>query len=201
MRDQLSDSESNLNDTDYGNEEAGGGTSITRRKFLGTGAAAGVALAGYAFLGYANDAHANGPYDPVLPGIVTRVGAPNTLHVVNRAGPAIARFSGTATFWRDGPARLTDFLPGDEVVAEGAWAENVFSATNLVCFFHAIHGTVTAVGENLYVTTTGIVRVTQYTRFQNPASKLAVGTAIFAIGRLDNMARQLVAGKIGLNQD
>ena len=163
------------------------------------------AVASYAILNrisldeaHANEANADGSAASVLPGVVDRIELPSTIYVHNRAGSSTIHLARDATFLRDGPATLSSFVPGDKVVAEGAWVDGIFIANKLVPLFEPAEGPLLRRNGNTFVVPHRIIKITPFTRFQDDKARLIVGKEIFAVGRLDPVTDELVAGKIGL---
>jgi hypothetical protein len=100
----------------------------------------------------------------VVAGRLARVAIPDEAEIDASDGAVRVVFARSATFWRDRPAQLAAFVPGDEVVAEGRWAGAVFEADHLVTMFRPVDGRVVALANGRLVTTGGAVRLTPDTR-------------------------------------
>ena len=185
-------------------------TRITRRSFLGVSAAVGsYAVLSHIGLGEvdASDAITVGAGEGVLPGVVDRVELPDTLYVRNEAGLVTVRFPSSAKLWRSGPAQLQDFVAGDRVVAQGKWVAGIFVATRLLPALQLVNLRIMDRNGDVLTTNGRTVRITRRTVFiqgqerKTPIPELPVGTDITALGRVDPLTDELVAGKIGLSRN
>ncbi len=184
---------------------------ITRRKFLlGVGAAAGLSAlaprtASAEVVEYAED--------PGLwvAGVVHSIELPDTLHIAGTQDPLTiddtVRFSEDATFTRDRVATLADFEVGDEVFVEGRWEGDVFLGSDLSILSWRQDGSIVSVNLPGIETTGGAIRLIPESRWyapedlygslQIPLVELVIGTDIWATGRLDRDAGELVVYALG----
>lgn len=184
------------------------GQQISRRQLIGRGAAAG--LGGVAIAGSASPAAAGAEERPVVSGVLegvegTNVARVRPLHYSTTRAPIRVEFAADASFWRDRPAPLGEFVPGDEVVAEGSWTTNSFSANRLEVLNRIVDGRVEERRSEILDTTRGNVQLTDITKPQDgpdleakPLEELQAGDSIFARGRADAETGMLVAYRIGV---
>lgn len=139
----------------------------------------------------------------VVAGVVERISAPDEALVRASDGAVQIRFQRTATFWRDHPADLAEFVPGDEVVAEGLWAGDLFKSDYLISMFRPLDGRVVEFTTERIVTTRGVVRLTQDTMVLSedrttPARRthLEVGDEVAVLARRDPLTGEFVAVSI-----
>lgn len=148
------------------------------------------------------------PGEITLIGVVERVDSPRALNVRTTAGPGVIRFSDDAIFWRGRSGRVTGlaaFVTGDEVVAEGQWATNVFTAATLMSLYRFIEGRITQRQGDRLQTTGGAVQLMPDTVLLGghgfmgkPLAQLAAGDDIVADAWRDPTTGNLVALRMGV---
>lgn len=136
----------------------------------------------------------------VIAGSIASLSFPDKAEIDASDGTARVVFPRTATFWRDHPAQLVDFLPGDEVVAEGHWAVGRFEAEYLISMFRPVDGQVVEMTKDQLVTTGGVVRLTRDTRIHSGeastparAATIRAGEEVAILARRDSQTNTLVA--------
>lgn len=185
------------------------GPVLTRRQVLIGGAVVGGVLVSQG-LG-APSTSAAAPPRPLLAGIVERVEAPATIRLRllgDRGGAAVIKLAGAATILRGigGHEReLGAFIPGDEVVAMGAWAGAVYEATTVMSPFHLIEGLVEQRTGDTVRTAAGSVRLIPATRplvgprfAAKPLAQLVAGDQLVAEAWRDPVDGLLLAARVGV---
>jgi hypothetical protein len=146
----------------------------------------------------------------LLSGRIERVESAQTalLRTPGRSRP-IAVDLGPGTQPRsEGPVELTAFEAGQEVIVQGSWRGERFSAAQFEAIFHLVDGTVTERDGDRLDTTGGTMRLTPSTRPRGghtlgyhvearPLAELAPGHHIVALGRIDPGANEVRAMLVG----
>ena len=144
----------------------------------------------------------------LVSGVVTAV-EPRALRLETRDGPALLTVGNDATMRRLGPARLADYFPGDEVVAEGRWEDGAFACSSVEAMFHVVSGEITARSGSRLETPSAAIRLTGDTRaaasldvtgsvyVAKPLDDLAVGDEVIACGLFEPRTCEFVADDIG----
>jgi hypothetical protein len=167
---------------------------VTRRGFLGLGAAAGIAA-----LTAEGSAGAD-PAKPWLIGSVDRVESDRVLYVkqAHSNGPAVlVTLAAGATVLRDHAAGLTDFQPGDEVGVDGTWMDDgSYVADRVESTYRLLEAKVEAANRNKLVTDEGDIALTGGTRPRKgvshdglrgeatPVDAIEPGEHVIVMGRL-----------------
>lgn len=162
--------------------------SITRRTFLGAGAL----LTG--FIAF----KPNSPNDKVTSetdtffGAIEQVELPDILIIRGARGVVKVKLLDTANIRHPRSKEqvgLSTFIPGDDVVAEGHWAGNTFSAKAIVICSHTIEARIVERTDSMLLTTVGVVQLTPDTRAVDtyggrakPLGDLKVGDEIVGFG-------------------
>jgi hypothetical protein len=176
------------------------GYRLTRRQVLIAGAVFGglavlpPPVAGAAPLEIGATPAASAP-TTLVAGVVSRVAPPGNLYLgplgkASRPEQALQIAPG-ATLCRDGLVGLDAFVPGDEVVAHGSWADAVFMTTDLAPLLQQSNVTITSLaGDNLR-TTGGIFRLTAVTAIHSADASRSLGRDQLTGGRsLTMLARR-----------
>ena len=155
------------------------------------------------------DAALAAPEDGVLAGVVEAVDPPSALRLRTRAGTTVVEITTDALLWREGPAQLTDFIPGDEVAAEGAWLGARFLASGVTPMFRLANGDIIERTGDLLETSAGAIRITEHTEAAEtmgedgtfyaaaPLAELQPGDRVLVLGRFEPTTGDLRAGRIG----
>lgn len=144
----------------------------------------------------------------LLPGVVTEVdptGAQRQIRLRTADGARDVHLDDSASLWRDYETDLTAFVPGDEVMAEGAWSDSFFVATRIESMLRVLDGRITNIEDDMLQTTAGAVSTSSRTRPHTgadltgvPIPELRVGDDISVNGRADPQTGALVALRIGV---
>ena len=128
----------------------------------------------------------------VVAGAVDHVDVDGVLYLRGGVGAEGIRFTRDATFWRDHPVNLSDFVPGDLVAAEGERRSDRFVANYLTSVYVARTGRLVGEANNLLRTSDSVMRLTRdsYVREEDGVdaaglADLSEGDEIVALGRDD----------------
>ena len=184
-------------------ESGGGGERVSRRQLLGRIATV-----------FGEGAPVDVDEDPVadsasmVSGVVTAV-EPRALRLETRDGPVVVDVDREATMWRLGPARLSDYVPGDDVVVEGRWEYGTFVGSSLEVMTRIVSGEITARSASRLETANATIHVNGNTRaipsvdaegrlyVAKPLDELAVGDEILASVLFEPTTGEFTAADIG----
>lgn len=141
----------------------------------------------------------------VVVGTVSSVDEPDRMAVQTAQGPVGILISQGASLWRDHPASITAFVPGDEVVAEGDWSNGQFAATYMVSLYRLLEAVIVGREDSHLDTTAGVVQLTDDSLPQGgsmlesiPLPELGAGESIVVLGRRDPLASEFIGLRIGV---
>jgi hypothetical protein len=125
---------------------------------------------------------------------------PPEIDIAAADGVHTVSFSAGALFWREGSAGLAAFQPGEEVLVEGTKSDGSFVAYALINLYRGLEAHILGHDGRRLTTDHGRVRLVDATRFQHdgdvtavPTARIAVGSEVDVLGRLDPDAGDLVA--------
>jgi hypothetical protein len=195
------------------------GRGISRRQFLGAGAA----LAGSTILAGYGAPNASGVVneeillpESVVPGTIDAIVMPDAVHVRNHQGSATIKLSENAEFHRvhtgdhhtADTVNLNDFYVGDEIVAEGQWLDQEFAATALMQGLRLVEGYVASRSGNVLQTANDSVRLEPDTLIKSfgdfvgkPLAEIAVGDYVYGHAWRDPSTNDLVALRISVRRE
>jgi len=100
---------------------------------------------------------------------------------------------------------VNDYIPGDKVVAEGAWEGEIFRAHTFMSIYQLVEGTVTARTKDSLETTGGTLFLTPETKPANgnvyeekPLSEIAIGDEVGALAWQEPGETEFIALRIGV---
>ena len=172
---------------------------ISRRavlKGVGVGAVAGVFLH--------NSSADAGELPAQLNGDVVRADDSGLLIMTNYSEISV-RAGSECIIWKDHPAGLTDFVPGDHVVASGQWDGSTFLASQIEILGYVVEARVERRRGDALETDRGVVFISSSTKAsdafgatpRNP-SEISPGMRVVAEGRIDPDSNDLIAWTIGV---
>ncbi|HEX6701331.1 MAG TPA: hypothetical protein VF101_11425 [Gaiellaceae bacterium] len=194
----------------------------SRRRFLRTAGGGVVGVSAAAALGVAvAEATSEGapklgrppvtgvPFSPNPPDVVAGflqsadVGRRTAVLQTAEQGRINVAFTNDALLWRDHRVGLNAFTPGEELVAEGTWADGVFSAFSLITIYQSLYATVTGVSGDRVFTSGGTLRFVPETRHQHGdellparAAEARLATQVGAIVRYVPRDREYVVLRV-----
>ena len=185
-------------------ERSGGGESVSRSQPLGR-------IRTVFARGEVVDAHQGpaGDSASVVSGVVTAVEAQG-VRLETRDGPVVVNVDSEATVWRLGPARLSDYVPGDDLVVEGRWEDGAFVGSSFEAVFRVVSGEIMARSGSLLETAGAAMRLNGRTRASasvdaagtlyvaKPLDELAVGDEIIARVLFDPTTGEFAGADIGI---
>lgn len=172
---------------------------ISRRDVLKAAAVgAGTAVAGQRMSTAVADEH-----EGVLAGIVERVEPPAAMILRREEGPTAVEFTPDAHLWRDRPASLGQFAPGDEVTLEGQGGPGVFVATSMITTYRSLDTQIVERVPAGFRTAKGILQLVPETELLpehegKSTSEMAPGDSVRVIYRLDPRSKNMVTLRIGV---
>jgi hypothetical protein len=179
------------------------GALLRRREVL----AGGVALAGAGAVPVAS-ALVDG--EPSATGVISHIDGSRLLTITSRDGKGITvRVDVDAAINRNGAATLDDLVVGDEISADGSWAEDAFHASSVELLYRLVDGAILERGHDVVSTDGGTVRLTSKTESEGgsalsqrltaaPLESLGAGDHVVVLGHRDpSEATDLVAVKVG----
>lgn len=160
------------------------GEKVTRRRFVMlAGGLGGMAIAGRA-IGLSSPSD-----DGVVVGAVVSAHPSGLLVESPDFGEVAVETLPGAYLWRDGPISSSDFREGDEIVAEGAWAEGAFSAHSVTPLYRMATGVVSELGDSEIVVGSLAIALTSDSEVHGstatPVEVLEVGDAVSVLGRIE----------------
>lgn len=140
---------------------------------------------------------------PVIAGVIDRVEPPNTVVLRRSDGPSIVTFGSDATFWRDEPARLEDFVPGDEVAVEGNGPSNAFAGSHMTTTARLVETVVDRRDGLRLFTAAGQIEIIPQTELlanhrSKPLEQIGRQDRVIAICRIDPSSSNLIALRLGI---
>lgn len=171
---------------------------ISRRYVLKVAAAAGVATVAVKAAPSLADEH-----EDVLAGLVERVEPPTTMILRRAEGPTTVEFTPDARLWKDRPASLGQFAPGDEVTLEGVGGTGAFVAHSMITTYRTIDTEIDSRVGSGFKTSDGILELVPETELlpghtAKSTDEMARGDRVRAIYRLDPRSKNMVTLRIGV---
>lgn len=180
---------------------------LTRRQFL---SASGAMLGYVAFTKMSSPGmlRADGS-EEILAGVIEQVQSPRILKVHSFMNQSILiRFSDDAAFSRGYSGRvagINDFVPGDEIVAEGQMESGGYIGTTLVSLYRAFEGRIVQQRGTSFQTSSGIIRLASQTSLlqgegfvTKSLAELAVGDYVAGLAWHDPLSDDLIVLRIGV---
>jgi len=129
----------------------------------------------------------------IVSGTVVSISPPETMRIATASGVVRVVFVDHATLWKDAEVSITAFDRREEVVAEGMWTGDAFTASALITLYRPIATHVARVqGHDLLTAEGTVVRFVAQTRRHRGDSLEPVsvsdfqrGDRIVALGRRD----------------
>lgn len=149
-----------------------------------------------------DSAQAQAEEAPVVAGVIERVEPPAVV-LTRSEGAAAVTFTPEAEFWKDGPARLEDFVPGDHVTVEGGGPAEAFVGSYMITTYRTIEASVERRDGLRLLTTEGPVAIVPQTELlpehkSKPIEQIGRGDRIIAICRTDATSPNLIALRMGV---
>ncbi len=198
---------------------------LSRRRLLATGAAGAAALAGGSALGsIAQAADPQDEFGPSINGTMKEIRNGDVL-VLNESHTNLEwpselptpqaeveiKVSENTALLRTGPAKLTDFVVGDSLIAFVAWTGSEFLASAIEPVYVRVEGQVLSQEDSRIETDQGIVRLTEATilrqsgtdsqpfRHGFASQEFEVGSRLTASCRVDPSGADYVAACVGVS--
>lgn len=139
---------------------------------------------------------------PVVAGIIERI-EPPTVVLARSEGAAAVTFTPEAKFWKDGQARLEDFVPGDHVTVEGEGTPAALVGSYMITTYRTVEASVERRDGSRLLTTEGPVAIIPQTELlpehkSKPIGQIGRGDRIIAICRTDATSPNLIALRVGV---